>query len=525
MPIPGPSESEQIERLKRELEWAHMKIRVLEERLRLQRIEKYGPKSEKLSDAQLELLEGEPGVSSDEVEVESQREPLPAAASAAESVGKPGKSRRHPGRQQLPPHLPRVEQVVGCTPDQCLCQQCGKEKTIIGYEQSEQLDVEPARYFVVVTKREKRACPERAQGVSTAAVPEGIVEKGLVGDRVVIDTLVAKYSDHLPLYRQSLMLERGAGIPISRATMDGWVMRSGDLLIPVVAAIGRELLSGGYIQADETPVPVQMRDGRGKNHQAYLWQYGRPGGSVMFDFRMGRGREGPLKFLSRFEGILQTDGYSAYERAGGPRIVHAACWAHARRKFVDAVKLNPDDRIAAQMVARIDDLFAIDADARNTGMDHAGRHALRQERSRPLLDRLRSEIEAVQSSALPSSALGKALSYTLSLWRKLVQFLEYPEIELSNNLAENSMRPVVVGRKNWIHLGSEEAGPRVAAILSVVESCRRLGIPLREYLASVLPGLLCPVLFSERVPAGRLQGDADPHTQLRPALRLQSARP
>jgi transposase len=489
MSIPDPSESRQIERLKRELEWAHMKIRVLEERLRLQRIEKYGPKSEKLSDAQLELLEGEPGVSTAEVEAESQREPLAGSSSTTESESKPGNVRRHPGRQQLPAHLPRVEQVIGCTPDQCVCQQCGKEKGVIGYEQSEQLDVEPARYFVVVTKREKRACTECAQGVSTAAVPERIVAKSLVSDRIVIDTLVAKYNDHLPLYRQSLMLEREAGLSISRATMDGWVMRCGELVMPVAAAIGRELLAGGYIQADETPVPVQMHDGRGKNHQAYLWQYGRPGGSVMFDFRMGRGREGPLKFLGKFEGILQTDGYAAYERAGGPKLVHAACWAHARRKFLDATKLNPDDRIAAQTVARIDDLFAIDAEARNSGMDHAARHALRQDRSRPVLGRLRNEIEAVKSSILPASALGKAFSYTLSLWRKLVRFLEYPEIELSNNLAENSMRPVVVGRKNWIHVGSEAAGPRVAAILSVVESCRRLRIPLREYLASILPGM------------------------------------
>jgi transposase len=489
MSIPGPSESEQIERLKRELEWAHMKIRVLEERLRLQRIAKYGPKSEKLSDAQLELLESEPGVSTAEVEAESQREPLPAAAAAAESQRKPGKARRHPGRQQLPAHLPRVEHVVGCRPDECVCQQCGKQNVVIGYEQSEQLDVEPARYFVVVTKREKRACPECAQGVNTAAVPERIVEKGLVSDRVVVDTVVAKYSDHLPLYRQSVMLERETGVLISRATMDGWVMRVGELLIPVAGAIGRELLAGGYIQADETPVPVQMHDGRGKNHQAYLWQYGRPGGSVMFDFRMGRGREGPLRFLSKFEGILQTDGYSAYERAGGPKLVHAACWAHARRKFFDAVKLNPDDRVAAQMVARIDELFVIDAEARDAGMDYAARHALRQERSRPVLELLRTEMEAAKASVLPSSALGKAVNYTLSLWRKLVQFLEFPEIELSNNVAENSMRPVVLGRKNWIHVGSEEAGPRVAAILSVVESCRRLRIPLREYLASVLPGL------------------------------------
>jgi hypothetical protein len=229
------------------------------------------------------------------------------------------------------------------------------------------------------------------------------------------------------------------------ATMDGWVMRSGDLLIPVAAAIGRELLSGGYIQADETPVPVQMHDGSGKNHQAYLWQYGRPGGSVMFDFRMGRGREGPLKFLSKFEGILQTDGYSAYERVGGPKIVHAACWAHARRKFVDAVKLNPDDRIAAQMIARIDELFAIDAEARNTGMDHAGRHALRQERSRPLLDRLRSEIEAVKSFALPSSALRRRSVTRCRFGANWDGFWNTRKSNFSNNLAENSMRPVVKG--------------------------------------------------------------------------------
>jgi transposase len=489
MSIPGPSESEQIQRLKRELEWAHMKIRVLEERLRLQRIAKYGPKSEKLSDAQLELLESEPGVSTAEVEAESQREPLLVVAATEEPKNNPGRARPHPGRQQLPAHLPRVEHVVGCTPEQCMCQQCGKQNVVIGYEQSEQLDVEPARYFVVVTKREKRACPDCAQGVSTAAVPERIVEKGLVSDRVVIDTVVAKYSDHLPLYRQSAMLERETGILISRATMDGWVMRVGELLIPVAGAIGRELLGGGYIQADETPVPVQMHDGRGKNHQAYLWQYGRPGGSVMFDFRLGRGREGPLKFLSKFEGILQTDGYSAYDRTGGPKLVHAACWAHVRRKFFDAVKLNPDDRVAAQMVLRIDELFAVDAEARNAGMDHAVRHVLRQKRSRPVLDLLRGEIEAVKSSVLPSSAVGKAVNYTLSLWRKLVRFLEYPEIELSNNLAENSMRPIVLGRKNWIHVGSKEAGPRVAAILSVIESCRRMDIPLREYLASVLPGI------------------------------------
>ena len=170
-------------------------------------------------------------------------------------------------------------------------------------------------------------------------------------------------------------------------------------------------------------------------------------------------------------------------------MVHAACWAHARRKFFDAVKLNPQDRVATQLVARMDELFAVDAEARAAGMDHAARHALRGMRSAPLLEVLKNELKAAQVTALPASAVGKAVVYTLSLWDKLTRFLDHPELELSNNLAENSMRPVVLGRKNWIHVGSEKAGPKVAALLSVFETCRRLQLPVREYLADVLPGL------------------------------------
>jgi transposase len=490
---PPRSEAEQIVDLTqelanstRELTWARMKIQALEEWIRLERIRKYGPKSEKLSDAQLQLLDMEPGVSAAEVEAEAGREPLPAASPATTKKKKSGK---HPGRQEFPAGLPRVEQVIACTPQQCVCQSCGKETVVIGYEQSEQLDVQPAQYFVTVTKREKRACRGCAEGVSAAPLPERIIEKGLVSDGIVIDTVVSKYCDHLPLYRQSVMLERDAGVCISRATMDGWVMQVGEMLTPVAAAMGRELIGGGYIQADETPVPVQMHDNRGKNYQAYLWQYGKPGGSVVFDFRMGRGREGPKNFLGQFEGILQTDGYTAYDHTGGAKIVHAACWAHARRKIYDALKLSPDDRTARQLVERIDELFAVDAEARNAGMDHAARHVLREERSAPALDLLKKEMEAAQAAALPASALGKGIAYTLSLWHKLTRFREHPELELSTNLAENSMRPLVLGRKNWIHVGSEDAGPKVAAILSVVESCRRLKLPVRDYLAATLPGL------------------------------------
>ena len=463
------------------LKFAEYKIRVLEERLRLVRIEKYGPGSEKLSDGQLELLELEPGVSSAEVQAESERAQLELPLK---------KARKHPGRQELPADLPRIEQIVACTTEQCVCGNCGKETTVIGYETAEQLDVEPAKYFVRVTKREKRACKDcEEQGVQSAPLPARIIDKGLASDRVVIDTVVSKYADHVPLYRQSAILERESGIELSRATLDGWVMRVGELLSPIAAAMGQELLKGDYIQADETPVDVQMHDGRGKNHQAYLWQYSRPEGPVVFDFRMGREREGPIRFLGNFDGILQSDGYGAYDHVGGAGIVHAACWAHARRKFFEAVKLNPRDQISIRIVAQMDELFAIDEKARKDNLSPSDRHLLRLEKAKPLLEQIKTAIQAARGDALPKSALAKACNYTLTLWQRLIRFLENPVLELSNNLAENAIRPVALGRKNWIHVGSKEAGPRIAAIISVVETCRRLKIPVRDYLGSILPGL------------------------------------
>jgi transposase len=251
----------------------------------------------------------------------------------------------------------------------------------------------------------------------------------------------------------------------------------------------RELLEGDYIQADETPVGVQMHDGRGKNRQAYLWQYSRPKGPVVFDFRLGREREGPKRFLGNFERILQSDGYGGYDRVGGPGMVHAGCWAHARRKFFDAVKLNPKDQTAIGIVAQMDQLFAIDAQAQAQKLTHSDRHLLRQQKARPLLEQIKGTVEVARVQALPSSALAKGCNYTLTLWRRLTRFLDHPQLELSNNLAENAIRPLALGRKNWIHIGSPEAGPRVAAILSIVESCRRLSIPIRDYLGSVLPGM------------------------------------
>jgi transposase len=484
------SEAEQwIEQLRQKLQIAELRVSLLEERLRLRRIEKYGAGSDKLSNCQLEMLEQEPGVSQPEVQAESERPVI--EGEVIEVSGYARKARRsHPGRQSLPADLPRVEKVLACASEQCVCGQCGQPTTVIGYEESEQLEVEPAKYFVLVTKREKRTCTGCSETKIVAApLPARIIEKSLVSDGVVIDTVIRKYCDHLPLYRQSVILEREWGIDISRATLDGWVIQVGELLRPLVAIMGRQLVQGNYLQADETPVGVQMHDGRGKNHQAYLWQYGRPGGETVFDFRLGRDRAGPKYFLQDFHGLLQTDGYAAYDKVGASGMVHAACWAHCRRGFAHVVKLNPNDPAARPVVARINELFGVDAEAREQGLSVEARHRLRQQKAPGLLEKIKAAIEAAKPGALPGGALEKACQYALGLWPRLTCFLQYPELELSNNLIENSMRPIALGRKNWIHIGSPEAGPKVAAILSVIETCRRLKISARDYLSAVLPGL------------------------------------
>jgi transposase len=480
---------QQLATTEQRLQHAELRIEQLEEKLRRRRIEKYGVSSEKLSNLQLEMLEQEPGVSAEEVRAESERPVI--AGEVTEVAGYQRKARRsHPGRQSLPADLPRMEKLITCAAEQCVCGQCGQPTTVIGYEESEQLEVEPAKYFVLVTKREKRTCTEcERTKIVTAPLPARIIEKGLASDGVVIDTIIRKYCDHLPLYRQSVILDRESGVEISRATLDGWVMQVGELLRPLVGVMGRQLVQGSYLQADETPVDVQMHDGRGKNHQAYLWQYGRPGGETVFDFRLGRDRAGPKYFLQDFHGLLQTDGYQAYDKVGGSGLVHACCWTHARRGFANVVKLNPRDLAASRVVERIQELFAVDAEARQQGLSVEARHRMRQEKAPELLEKIKAAMVDARPGALPGGALENACDYALGLWPRLTRFLEYPELELSNNQIENSMRPIALGRKNWIHIGSPEAGPKVAAILSLIESCRRLKLPVRDYLSAVLPGL------------------------------------
>ena len=219
-----------------------------------------------------------------------------------------------------------------------------------------------------------------------------------------------------------------------------------------------------------------------------MWEYSAPGGVVVFDFRMGRGRDGPAAFLKGFVGTLQCDGYGAYDELG-EAIVYAGCMAHARRGFVDAAKVAPLDPLPAEAITRFGELYAVEKEARQTGLGAEERKVLRQEKSAPVMAALKDRLVAIRQQIAPGGALAKACDYALGQWSRLEEFLNDGRIEIDNNWCEGAIRPLALGRKNWLHIGSEAAGPKVAAIASIVETCRRLDINLRKYLNDVLPRL------------------------------------
>ena len=479
-----PNNADDLKDMVRRLE---MELQLKDEMIRLFRIQKYGAKSEKLSDQQLSLLEEEPGVRSEEIEKE-----LAHTQKNSKAKTKSKKRRSHPGRIELPADLPRVEETIACTPEQCRCGQCGQATHVIGFEECEVLDVKPAEYFVRVIRREKRACQSCPEaGVGTAPAPKRIIDKGKLSNGMVVDAALKKYRDHLPVYRQCASLLEGCSIEIDRSTLGSNILAVGELCDLVSQAMKAELFAQGYIQADETPVGVQSGRVQGKNHQAYIFQYSHPRGIAIFDFQSSRERAGPKTFLEGYKGLLQTDGYTGYEKFGEDAIVRIGCMAHIRRKFVDAHKVAKDDPHPKEIIEQIAQLYQTEKEARTLGLGATARKELRQEKSLPVITSLKARIMELRqsSSVLPKSLLGKACTYALNQWDRTARYLDHGEAELDNNVCENGIRPVAVGRKNWLHIGSEKAGPKIAGIISILERCRRLDINARDYLLDVLPGL------------------------------------
>jgi transposase len=417
-------------------------IEIQDQKIRLLNFQLWGPKGETISPAQTSMLFEEASVTSAEIEKEAE---LPPAQKENPRPGDRQPRAHHPGREKLPEQLERREVVIPCPPQDCLCGQCGAERPVIGYEKSEELVCDPATFWVRVNLREKRGSHCVAeQGVATAPTPAKIVPKSKLSNEFIIEALAKKFQQHQPVYRQCAVLAENHGIELSRATLTSAILAAGDLLRAVVRAQADELRKTSYLQADETPVPVQTGEKPGRNHKAYMWEYSRPAGPVVFDFQMGRGREGPAAFLKGFGGILQCDGYAAYDKLGED-IRFAGCLAHARRGFVEANKLAPQNPLPVEIVDTMGRLYAVEEKARQAGLGAAERLALRQEHSAPVMEALKLRLAEIRQQIPPGGRLAEACDYTLNQWSRLEVFLKNGEVEIDNNFcyAAHGITPVM----------------------------------------------------------------------------------
>lgn len=432
----------------------------------------FGKKSERVSPDQLRLafaqLANEPGPVSEPVEMDSGERP-----------GRPRRRGRPTGRRPLPAHLPR-QRVEIDVPDAGKVCACGQPKTCIGESVSEKLEYVPASLRVIETARLKYACPRCHDGVVEAPAPPQAVEKSLAGEGLLAHVVISKYVDHLPLHRLEGIFRR-QGLDVSRTTLCGWVADVAAALTPIGDQLRREVTAATYLQTDDTPVTIL--DDRQGSIKGRLWTYLDPlGRQVVFDATATHERDGPEAFLAGFGGDLQADaykGYDAFYRTG--RIREVGCWAHARRGFVEA--LTTDVR-AAMMVALIQQLYQVERAGHDLGPD--ARRALRQDESVPLLAKIQVERDHLAATVLPKSPLGEAIRYLTNQWMALQRFVDDGRLAIDNNRAENQLRVVAVGRKNWLFAGSLEGARRAALLYSLVQSCKLVDVPPFEYLKDVL---------------------------------------
>jgi transposase len=399
-------------------------------------------------------------------------EPPQESLPAEESTQAPPRSRVLPFRRApraFPAHLPR--ETVVHAPASCECPDCGGAMRPLGEDVSEMLDLVPGYFKVIRHVRPKVSCGRCARVVQQPA-PSRPIDRGIAAPGLLAQIIVAKYADHCPLYRQQGIYRR-SGVELDRATLAAWVGHAAQLLEPLVETIGRYVRAAEKVHADDTPVPV-LDPGRGKTKTGRLWTYvrdDRPAGSrdppaVWYRYSPDRKSEHPQAHLRRFRGILQADAYSGYARLyDDGQIVEAACWAHARRKFYDlyVVERSP---IATEALQRIGALYAIERDIR--GSLPALRARVRQERAGPLLDALHAWLAATLQTVSTKSDLAGAIKYALVRWPALTRYRDDGRIEIDNNSAERSIRPVVLGRRNYLFAGSDAGGERAACIYSLI---------------------------------------------------------
>lgn len=399
---------------------------------------------------------------------------------------KPAGERKPSGRKALPPELPRIE--YRHEPESCSCGQCGKNLVKIGEDISEQLDVEPARFFVNRHIRPQYAC-RHCETVTAAAVPAAIIDGGLAAPGLHAWVVIQKYQDHLPLYRIEQISARH-GVPIARSTLAEWVGRLGVALTPLVERLRELLHQRTLLHADETPVQ-QLDPGKGKTKRAYLWAYrsadyddGPP--IVVFDYQTDRSGKHAKTFLHDWQGALMVDDYAGYKGLFNDGVIELGCLAHARRKFFELHAANQSP-IASGALERIQALYEIEREGKTLTPEQ--RRILRQQQAKPLLEELHRWLNATRQTTAPGSATAKAIDYSLKRWGAIARYLDDGHYPIDNNPIENAIRPIAIGKKNWLFAGSERAGKRAAAIQSLLATAKLNGLEPHAWLKDTLEKL------------------------------------
>ncbi len=378
-------------------------------------------------------------------------------------------------RPKIPAHLEREEVVLKPTVDLT-------GATMIGTVETEIMEYIKARVIVKKYIRYKYLLPDGS--IVIADLPSLPIPRGNVGAGLLSHLVVSKYIDHLPFYRQRQMFKR-LGVELAESTINDWFHAGCDLLEPLYECMKQLVLSGNYLQADETPIPVLTNEKPGSTHKGYYWVYYDPVQNlIFFDYQKGRGSEGPEGILKDFKGALQTDGYKAYVEFGNdPFITLLACMAHARRKFDEAQ--GNDKTRSEYALTLIQKLYAVEQEAKGLQLDYDQRKALRIKKSKSLMDEFKKWLTENIDLTLPQSAIGKAIAYTLNLWPRLERYLEDGRYEIDNNLIENAIRPVALGRRNYLFAGSHEAAQRAAMMYTFFANCKKNNIEPLEWLTKV----------------------------------------
>jgi len=382
-----------------------------------------------------------------------------------------------PSRQILPAHFTRKEIIIEPEGDTT-----GMKK--IGEEITEELEFEPGKLYVNRYIRPKYALPGD-EGVVIGLLPTRPIEKGIAGPGLLAHLTISKFVDHLPLYRQQQIFKR-LGIELAESTLCGWIKATYELIQPLAELMRERVLQSGYLMVDETPIKVQDPEIKGKNHQGYYWVYYDPfSRRVFFDYQKGRGREGPNRVLEDFKGYLQTDGYAGYNELGKRNgITPVGCMAHARRYFVEA--RESDQERADGMLHNIQILYKIESYAHANLFTHERRYRERQQHSAVVMDVIKNWLDVESMQVLPKSAIGKAIGYMLKQWPRLEVYLTDGKLEIDNNLVENAIRPIALGRKNYLFAGSHNGAEWAAALYTLVSNAKLQDVEPFFYLRDIL---------------------------------------